>query len=680
MHKPQISKASDLMQDQALPEASHDDMANAIRALAMDAVQKADSGHPGMPMGMADVATVLFTRFLKFDAAHPDWPDRDRFVLSAGHGSMLLYALLYLTGYKDMTVEELKRFRQLDSRTPGHPEYGHAPGIETTTGPLGQGLGNAVGMALAERLLNARLGDDVVSHYTYCVAGDGCLMEGISHEAISLAGHLKLGRLIVLFDDNQISIDGPTSLSVSDDQLERFRASHWHAVRVDGHDPEAIALAIENARAVTDKPSLIACRTVIGYGAPTKAGTAATHGSPLGDEEIAGTRQKLAWRHHPFEVPKPILASWRAAGARHRAAYETWTEAAKRLDASARAALTDPIDKQVGAAVKSAVEAAKSEFTAGGAKLATRQSSQKVLEKLLPVVPGLIGGSADLTGSNGTLTKLHTMVKPGAFAGNYVHYGVREHAMAAAMNGMALHGGIVAYGGTFLVFSDYCRPSIRLSALMGQRVIYVMTHDSIGLGEDGPTHQPVEHLAALRAMPNLNVMRPADSVECAECWELALLAKTTPTILALTRQGVPLLRTAHTKENLSAKGAYVLIEPKGGRDVTLIGTGSELALAVEAAKALQGEGVRAAVVSMPCWELFEAQSEDYRKEVLGTVPRVAVEAGGPFGWDKWLGRNGAFIGMHGFGASAPAQDLYKHFGITAEAVAAAARGLVSRRG
>jgi transketolase len=653
-------------------------MANAIRALAMDAVQKADSGHPGMPMGMADVATVLFTRFLKFDAAHPDWPDRDRFVLSAGHGSMLLYALLYLTGYPEMTVEELKNFRQLHSRTPGHPEYGHAPGIETTTGPLGQGLGNAVGMALAERLLNARYGDDIVNHHTYCVAGDGCLMEGISHEAISLAGHLKLGRLIVLFDDNQVSIDGPTSLSVSDDQIERFRASHWHTARVDGHDPEAVALAIENALAVTDKPSLIACRTVIGYGAPSKAGTAATHGSPLGEQEIAGTRETLGWRHKPFEVPKPILASWRAIGSRHKGAYEAWSAAAKRLDAEARAALTDPIDHEVMQAIASAIAAVKSEFIAAPAKLATRQSSQKVLEKLLPVIPGLVGGSADLTGSNGTLTKQSIVIKPGYFAGNYIHYGVREHGMAAAMNGMALHGGIVPYGGSFLVFTDYCRPSIRLSALMGQRVIYVMTHDSIGLGEDGPTHQPVEHLAALRAVPNLNVMRPADSVECAECWEIALLAKHTPTILALTRQGVPLLRTAPTDENLSAKGAYVLIEPKGKRDVTLIGTGSELALAVEAAKTLDGEGVRAAVVSMPCSELFEAQSETYCNAVLGSVPRIAVEAASPFGWDRWLGPRGVFIGMHGFGASAPAQHLYKHFGITAEAVTAAARELAGK--
>jgi transketolase len=667
-----------LMQDQALLEASHKDMANAIRALAMDAVQKAASGHPGMPMGMADVATVLFTRFLKFDAAHPEWPDRDRFVLSAGHGSMLLYALLYLTGYPEMTLEELKNFRQLHARTAGHPEYGHAPGIETTTGPLGQGLGNAVGMALAERLLNARYGDDIVNHHTYCVAGDGCLMEGISHEAISLAGHLKLGRLIVLFDDNQISIDGPTSLSVSDDQIERFKASHWHTARVDGHDPEAVALAIENALAVTDQPSLIACRTVIGYGAPTKAGTAATHGSALGEQEIAGAREKLGWRHKPFDVPKPILAGWRAAGARHRAAYDSWTQSAKRLDSSARAHLTDPVDDTVKSAVVAAIAAVKSEFSREGAKLATRQSSQKVLDKLLPLVPGLIGGSADLTGSVGTLTKQHGIVKPGDFAGNYIHYGVREHAMAATMNGMALHGGIVPYGGTFLVFSDYCRPSIRLSALMGQRVIYVMTHDSIGLGEDGPTHQPVEHLASLRAMPNLNVMRPADSVECAECWEIALESKNTPTILALTRQGVPLLRGTDTKENLSAKGAYVLLEPKGGRDVTLIGTGSELALAVEAAKALEGEGIRAAVVSMPCFELFAAQSDAYQDTVLGSAPRVAVEAAVESDWDRWLGPNGVFIGMRGFGASAPAQHLYKHFGITAEAVAAPARDLAAK--
>ena len=667
------------MQDQISAEATHAEMANAIRALAMDAVQKADSGHPGMPMGMADVATVLFTRFLKFDAEHPEWPDRDRFVLSAGHGSMLLYALLYLTGYPGMDIEQLKAFRQLGSRTAGHPEYGHAPGIETTTGPLGQGLGNAVGMALAERLLNRRYGDGLVDHFTYCLAGDGCLMEGISQEAISLGGHLKLGRLIVLFDDNQISIDGPTSLSVSDDQLERFRASNWHAARVDGHDAEAVALAIENAKSVTDRPSLIACRTVIGFGAPSKAGTAATHGSTLGDEEIMGARERLNWRHAPFEVPKRILKAWREAGASHRAEYEAWVEAANRLDVPARACFTDPIDGAVKAKIEDEVANAKADFAKDAAKLATRQSSQKVLEALVPVVPGLVGGSADLTGSNGTLTKLHSLVKPGDFAGNYIHYGVREHGMAAAMNGLALHGGIVPYGGTFLVFSDYCRPSIRLSALMGQRVIYVMTHDSIGLGEDGPTHQPVEQLAALRAIPNVYVMRPADSIECAECWEIALLAKSTPSILALTRQGLPLLRTADSKENLSVKGGYMLIEAEGERDVTLIGTGSELMLAVEAAKALAKEGIKAAVVSMPCWELFAAQPEDYRDQVLGQAPRVAVEAAVEFGWERWLGAGGAFVGMHGFGASGPAQHLYKHFGITAEAMASAAKDVIGRK-
>jgi transketolase len=670
--------AEALQQGEALPEATHQDMANAIRALAMDAVQKADSGHPGMPMGMADVATVLLTRFLKFDAAHPDWPDRDRFVLSAGHGSMLLYALLYLTGVPGMDVDQLKRFRQLGSRTPGHPEYGHAPGIETTTGPLGQGLGNAVGMALAERLLNSRYGDEIVNHHTYVIAGDGCLMEGISQEAISLAGHLKLGKLIVLFDDNQISIDGPTSLSVSDDQIERFRASGWHTARVDGHNPEAVALALKNAIASTDAPSLIACRTIIGYGAPKKQGTAATHGSPLGEDEVKAARERLGWRHAPFEVPKPILASWRAAGSRHAATYERWQGAVKLLNAAAREHLTDPIDAKVRDKIAAAVKELKSDFSRDAAKLATRQSSQKVLEKLVPVVPGLIGGSADLTGSNGTLTKLHTIVKPGDFSGNYIHYGVREHGMAAAMNGLSLHGGIVPYGGTFLVFSDYCRPSIRLSALMGKRVIYVMTHDSIGLGEDGPTHQPVEQLAALRAMPNINVFRPADSVECVECWEIALGTEATPSILALTRQGLPLLRTTHAEENLSVKGAYVLIEPKGRRDVTLIATGSEVSLAVSAAKALQGEGIAAAVVSMPCWELFAGQDQGYQDAVLGTAPRVGVEAAVEFGWQKWLGPQGIFVGMRGFGASAPGEELYKHFGITAAAVEAAAHHLVGK--
>jgi transketolase len=651
-------------------------MANAVRALAMDAVEKAKSGHPGMPMGMADVATVLFTQFLKFDASAPDWPDRDRFVLSAGHGSMLLYALLHLTGYPDMGLDELRNFRQLGSRTAGHPEFGHAPGIETTTGPLGQGLANAVGMALAERLLNARLGDAIVDHYTYVIAGDGCLMEGISHEAISLAGHLRLNKLIVLFDDNSISIDGPTALAVSDDQPQRFQAAGWSTVWVDGHDPAAVAVAIERARN-SDRPTLIACRTTIGYGAPNKAGKASAHGEPLGAEEIEAAREKLGWAHGAFEVPADVLAAWRAAGARGTSRRQAWEQRAAKLDASTRATLADPMDAAARAVLAKAVAEIKAEFAAAPPKIATRVASQKVLQRIVPALPCVIGGSADLTGSNGTRVRQHIAVAPGSFGGNYIHYGVREHAMAAAMNGMALHGGIVPYGGTFLVFTDYCRPAIRLSAIMGQRVVYVMTHDSIGLGEDGPTHQPVEHLASLRAMPNLNVFRPADPIETAECWELALAAASTPSILALTRQAVPALRTQAAGENRSSKGAYVLAEAEGAREVTLLATGSEVGVAMDARAALAEDGVRAAVVSMPCWELFAAQPAAYREQVLGQAPRVAVEAGVEFGWERWLGSKGAFIGMQSFGASAPAPRLYEHFGITPAKVAEAARKLLS---
>jgi transketolase len=656
---------------------AHKDMANAIRALAMDAVEKAKSGHPGMPMGMADVATVLFTRFLKFDASAPAWPDRDRFVLSAGHGSMLLYALLHLTGYPGMTMDELAKFRQLGSKTAGHPEYGHAPGIETTTGPLGQGLANAVGMALAERLVNARLGDALVDHFTYCVAGDGCLMEGISQEAISLAGHLKLNKLIVLFDDNSISIDGPTSLTVSDDHVTRFQASGWAAQRIDGHDPKAIAGAIEWARR-SDKPTLIACKTIIGYGAPTKQGSAATHGSPLGAGEISGARERLGWSYPPFEVPPHVLAGWRACGSRGASVRSAWEKRWAAVDARTRAAFEHPA-RAAAPAIASAIAAAKKAAAAGTATKATRNWSETTLEHLLPALPALIGGSADLTGSNNTKIKNQPVVGPNSFAGSYIHYGVREHAMAAAMNGMALHGGLIPYGGTFLVFTDYCRPAIRLSALMRQRVIYVMTHDSIGLGEDGPTHQPVEHLASLRAIPNLNVFRPADGVETAECWELAVRPGDTPSILALTRQAVPNLRTAHVVENLCAKGAYVLAEAAANeRDVTILATGSEVGLAMEARERLAKEGVQAAVVSMPCWELFAAQPVGYRDAVLGTVPRIAVEAAVGFGWERWLGSSGVFIGMEGFGASAPAAKLYEHFGITPAKVADAARKLLSR--
>jgi transketolase len=655
----------------------HAEMANAIRALAMDAVEQAKSGHPGMPMGMADVATVLWTRFLKFDPADPAWPDRDRFVLSAGHGSMLLYALLHLTGYADMTMDELRRFRQLGSKTAGHPEYGHAAGIETTTGPLGQGLANAVGMALAERLLAARFGD-VVDHYTYVIAGDGCLMEGISHEAISLAGHLRLNKLIVLFDDNHISIDGPTSLTVSDDQVARFRASGWNAVAIDGHDPEAIAAAIEEARR-SDRPTMIACRSTIAYGAPTKAGTSASHGSPLGASEIAGTRERLGWTAAPFEVPAPILERWRAAGARGAAVRAAWQRKLEKLPAEQRAEFRRVISRRLPKDWLASANALKTKLAAEKPNVATRVASQTALETLTAAVPEMIGGSADLTGSNNTRTKAMKPVTADDFSGRYVFYGVREHAMAAAMNGLALHGGIIPYGGTFLVFTDYCRPSIRLSALMGQRVIYVMTHDSIGLGEDGPTHQPVEHLASLRAIPNLQVMRPCDAVETLECWMAALQTEGGPTVLALTRQNVPTLRTQDAPENLCLKGGYVLAEAEGGeRQVTLIGTGSEVQLAMKARELLAAEGIRAAVVSMPCWSLFDRQTAKYRKSVLGAarLPKVAIEAGVSFGWERYLGSKGAFVGMTGFGASAPYADLYRHFGITAEAVAAAAKKLL----
>jgi transketolase len=646
-------------------------MANAVRALSMDAVEKAASGHPGMPMGMADVATVLWTRFLKFDPSHPQWPDRDRFVLSAGHGSMLLYSLLHLTGFADMTIDELRRFRQLGSRTAGHPEYGHAAGIETTTGPLGQGLANAVGMALAERMEAARFGAELVDHHTYVIAGDGCLMEGISHEAISLAGHLKLNRLIVLWDDNSISIDGSTSLSVSDDQLARFKASGWAVTAVDGHDPEAVAAAIAAAQK-SDRPSMIACKTVIGFGAPKKAGTAATHGSPLGADEVAGAREKLGWAYPPFTVPETILGSWRQAGARGNSAYQAWTQRHKthkdRAEFDRRQAGELPAD------FAATIEATKKAVSAEAPKLATRQSSQRVLEALSPIMPELVGGSADLTGSNNTKAKDMAPVTPENYGGRYIYYGVREHGMAAAMNGIALHGGFAPYGGTFLVFTDYCRPSIRLSALMGQRVVYVMTHDSIGLGEDGPTHQPVEHLASLRAIPNLLVFRPCDTVETAECWALALAERHAPSIIALTRQAVPTLRTKHTDESRSALGGYVLQEASHPRQVTLIATGSEVAIAVDARTKLEADGIGTAVVSLPCWELFDRQPAAYREETLGaTAVRVAIEATSTFGWERYVGPRGAVIGMPGFGASAPASDLYKHFGITAEATVKAAK-------
>jgi transketolase len=656
---------------------SHAELANAIRFLAIDAVEKAKSGHPGMPMGMADVATVLFSRFLKFDPADPAWPDRDRFVLSAGHGSMLLYALLHLTGYERVTSDELKAFRQWGSKTPGHPEYGHTPGVETTTGPLGQGIATAVGMALAERLLNARFGDDFVDHHTYVIAGDGCLMEGISHEAISLAGHLRLNRLIVLFDDNEISIDGSTSLSCSDDQLGRFGASGWSTCRIDGHDPEVIAAAIENAR-ISDRPSLIACRTLIGFGAPNRQGTEKAHGAPLGPEEVAKTRLALDWPHQPFEIPEPVVAQWRKIGARGEAARRSWIERTKRVNSSPRSPFHDALNRHLPCEYAAAMDRLRLRFGSERPSIATRQASQLVLDVIAEMLPNLLGGSADLTHSNLTRAKSQRPVRPDYFAGDYIHYGVREHAMAAAMNGIALHGGFIPYGGTFLTFADYSRPAIRLAALMGIRVIHVMTHDSIGLGEDGPTHQPVEHLASLRAIPGLLVFRPGDAVETAEAWDCALRAEANPSVLCLSRQALPAFREATGNANLVAFGAYAVVEPADGRDVTLIATGSEVSIALEAARLLAKDSVRAAVVSAPCFDLFRQQSREYRAEVLGSAPRIGVEAAVEGDWARWLGERGKFIGMTGFGASAPAETLYREFGITAEAVATAAQRCIAR--
>jgi transketolase len=653
----------------ARPAGHERRLANAVRALAIDAVEAAKSGHPGLPLGMADVATALWTRTLKFDAADPHWPDRDRFVLSAGHGSMLLYALLHLTGFAGMEMGVLRRFRQLHSAAAGHPEWGLHPAIETTTGPLGQGLATAVGMALAERLLAARFGRSLVDHRTWVIASDGDLMEGISHEAVALAGHLRLERLAVLYDDNAISIDGPTALAVTDEPLKRFAALGWAVKRVDGHDAVAVAGAL-SAACRSRRPTLIACRTIIGFGAPHKAGTAAVHGAALGPEEAAAAKQALGWTAAPFTIPDDLAAEWRAAGARGASARRGWL---KRLAHHPRRAEFERVTAGgLPETLHAALAALKAELVATRPKLATRQSSQKVLEALVPAVPEMVGGSADLTGSNLTLVPGMPTVTPGRYAGRYIHYGVREHGMGAAMNGMALHGGIVPYGGTFLVFSDYMRPALRLAALMGVRAIHVLTHDSIGLGEDGPTHQPVEHLPSLRAMPNFFVLRPADAVETAECWEIALRRANGPSALVLTRQTLPALRYA-AEENLSARGGYVIAEPAGERQATLIASGSEVSIAMTARDSLAAAGIRVAVVSLPCWELFAAQDMAYREAVLGPGLRFGIEAAGGFGWERWLGPDGVFVGMQGFGASAPADQLYRHFGITAEAVVTAVR-------
>jgi transketolase len=642
-------------------------MADAIRALAIDATEQSKSGHPGLPMGMADVATALWTRFHKFDAADPHWPDRDRFVLSAGHGSMLLYALIYLTGHAGLSIDDIRNFRQLHSPAAGHPEYGEHPAIETTTGPLGQGLATAVGMALAERNMAARFGKSLVDHRTWVIASDGDMMEGISHEAAALAGHLGLSKLTVMYDDNHVSIDGDTALSYSDDVSKRFAAYGWATKQVAGHDPAQINAALSFAVRST-KPTLLACRTIIGLGAPTKAGTNGVHGSPLGPREAAGAKQLLGWHEPPFVTPGDLKASWHAAGSRGAAARRSWLKRLARHNQ--RGEFERVIAGRLPDNWHEAMFELKQDIADSRPRLASRASSQKCLESLVPATPELIGGSADLTGSNLTLVKGMASMSNGNYGGRYIHFGIREHGMAAAANGMALHGGIIPYIGTFFVFSDYLRPALRMCAIMRQRVVYVLTHDSIGLGEDGPTHQPVEHLASLRAMPNLHVFRPADTMETAECWELAVRRADGPSLLVLSRQALPAWRT-DTTENRTARGGYVLAEAEGPRQATIIATGSEVPIAMSARDTLARDNIAVAVVSLPCWELFALQDEAYRAQVLGGAPRVGIEAAGGFGWERWLGPEGTFIGMTGFGASANYQDLYAHFGITPEAVIAA---------
>ena len=653
-----------------MKKVTHADIANAIRFLSIDAVQKANSGHPGMPMGMADVCAVLFKYFLKFDPSDPEWINRDRFVLSAGHGSMLLYSLLYLTGYKSVSLEDIKNFRQLDSICAGHPEYEHGTGIETTTGPLGQGIANAVGFAISEEILKAKKGKDIYDHKTYVIAGDGCLMEGISHEALSLAGHLKLKNLIMFFDNNSVSIDGPTSLAVSDNYKKRFEAYGWEYIDINGHNEKQIFKAIKKTQKAK-KPTVISCKTVIGFGSPNKSGTSSVHGSPLGEDEINLVRKKLKWKHAPFDIPKEILSAWRAIGEQGKKLRLQWQKKAgnkiNKLSQDNSKLLNNIFTNAKIAAVKDAKPTA------------TRKSSEDILTLLTTEIPELIGGSADLAGSNNTKTKSQKIIKPGDFSGSYIHYGVREHAMAAIMNGIALHDNLIPYGGTFLIFSDYCKPAIRLSALMKQRVVYVMTHDSIGLGEDGPTHQPIEQLAGLRAIPNLNVFRPADTTETIECWELALQQKKTPSVLSLTRQNLIPVRKEFNKENKCSFGAYEILRTNSTIDLTLIATGSEVEMAIEASHELAKNKIHCKVISMPCQELFDQQSETYKNKILNeTTTKISIEAASTMGWKKYTGNEGRELGIDSFGKSAPYKKIYEHFKLTSNNIVKQAKEILGK--
>ena len=642
-----------------MKNSSHNDLANAIRFMSMDAVQKANSGHPGMPMGMADVCTVLFRDFLKFNATNPDWLNRDRFVLSAGHGSMLLYSLLYLLGYKSISLEDIKNFRQLNSICAGHPEFEPGTGIETTTGPLGQGIGNAVGFAIAEEVLRAKYGKKIFDHKTYVLTGDGCLMEGISHEAMSLAGHLKLKNLIMLFDNNSISIDGPTSLAVSDQYKKRFESYNWDYIEINGHKEKEIINAFKKVQRAK-KPTVISCKTKIGYGSPNKAGKSSAHGSPMGEDEIKLIRKKLKWPYEPFMVPDKILSSWREIGKKGLNIEQKWKK---------NSFQTEDFENKINPIIQDAKKIAASELK----KLATRKSSENILKELTKILPNLIGGSADLSGSNNTKTESQKVISAGKFNGNYIHYGVREHAMASIMNGLALHSNLIPYGGTFLVFSDYCKPSIRLSALMKQRVIYVMSHDSIGLGEDGPTHQPIEHLSSLRSIPNLNIFRPCDSTETIECWQIALVCKDRPSVISLTRQNLSQLRTVFEDKNLSSLGAYEIFRSDDNIKMTLMASGSEVEIAVSASKKLAEKNVHTKVISVPSMELFDAQPEDYKIKILGeTEIKISLEASHPMSWKKYIGNKGTTIGIEDFGKSAPYKDVYKHFKLTDDDVVNAA--------